>query len=159
MKSRKVIALLLGLCLFSGLLVPGSAADADDAGTDNGMAISKTATANADGTYTITLEAYATGSKVITEVNKDVPTDIILVLDQSGSMAYNIGSVSFGPYNNKKNSAHYENRHNGGKENLYYYNSEDNAYYQVSVSVVETIAYKEITNGRNESTSRGATSY
>lgn len=54
---------------------------------DNGVVTSKTATANADGTYTITLEAYATGSKVITEVKEDIPTDIVLVLDQSGSMA------------------------------------------------------------------------
>lgn len=55
--------------------------------TDNGMVINKTAVANDDGTYTITLEAYATGEKVITEVSEDIPTDIVLVLDQSGSMA------------------------------------------------------------------------
>lgn len=54
---------------------------------DNGVVTSKTATANSDGTYTITLEAYATGSKVITEVKEDIPTDIVLVLDQSRSMA------------------------------------------------------------------------
>lgn len=53
---------------------------------DNGMVINKTATANGDGSYTITLEAYATGKKVITEVTEDVPADIVLVLDQSGSM-------------------------------------------------------------------------
>ncbi len=58
---------------------------------DNGMKISKTATPNADGSYTITLEAYATGEKVITEQKTDIPTDIILVLDQSGSMDYCIG--------------------------------------------------------------------
>lgn len=58
---------------------------------DNGMKISKTATPNADGSYTITLEAYATGEKVITEQKTDIPTDIILVLGQSGSMDYCIG--------------------------------------------------------------------
>lgn len=59
-----------------------------DAGEkDSGMKVSKTATDNGDGTYTITLEAYATGAQVITEIKEDVPTDIILVLDQSGSMA------------------------------------------------------------------------
>lgn len=55
--------------------------------TSDAVVTSKTATANDDDTYTITLEAYATGSKVITEIQKDVPTDIVLVLDQSGSMA------------------------------------------------------------------------
>ena len=61
---------------------------ANDTATDSGMEISKTATANADGSYTITLEAYATGEKVTTVVTEDIPTDIILVLDQSGSMDF-----------------------------------------------------------------------
>lgn len=61
---------------------------ANDTATDNGMVINKTATANGDGSYTITLEAYATGEKFISEVTEDVPTDIILVLDQSGSMDF-----------------------------------------------------------------------
>ncbi len=61
---------------------------------DNGVVTSKTATANKDGTYTITLEAYATGSKVISSIEKDIPTDIVLVLDQSGSMAEKFSAVS-----------------------------------------------------------------
>ena len=75
------------------LAAPRAAANfaAKDTATDNGMKISKTATPNVDGSYTITLEAYATGSKVITEQKTDIPTDIILVLDQSGSMAWDMG--------------------------------------------------------------------
>ena len=41
---------------------------------------------DANGVYTITMEAYATGEQSITIVEKTAPTDIILVLDQSGSM-------------------------------------------------------------------------
>lgn len=67
--------------------VPPLGLDDSTTGSDNGMVINKTATANSNGTYTIQLEAYATGSKVITEVKEDIPTDIVLVLDQSGSMA------------------------------------------------------------------------
>lgn len=63
-------------------------AAANGSGKDEGMVYNKTARANGDGTYTITLEAYATGEKVISQISKDVPTDIVLVLDQSGSMAY-----------------------------------------------------------------------
>ena len=60
----------------------------DATGSDSeGMHRSKTATVNDDGTYTIRLEAYATGESVITTVEEEVPTDIVLVLDQSGSMA------------------------------------------------------------------------
>ena len=59
---------------------------------DNGLALSKTATTNADGSYTIRMEAYTTG-KVITST-KTVPVDIVLVLDQSGSMAYDFNGNS-----------------------------------------------------------------
>ena len=59
---------------------------------DNGLALSKTATTNADGTYTITMEAYTTG-EVITSTNT-APVDIVLVLDQSGSMAYDFDGNS-----------------------------------------------------------------
>lgn len=52
--------------------------------TVDGLVINKTATANDDGTYNIKLEAYTTGSVSTTESTK--PTDIALVLDQSGSM-------------------------------------------------------------------------
>ena len=80
MKKTKILSLLLCLSLFCALIVPGTRAYADNE-PDSGMKISKTATANADGSYTIMLEAYATGAKVISEITKDVPTDIILVLD------------------------------------------------------------------------------
>lgn len=92
MKKTKILSLLLSLALLVGVVNPGvlaTEAHADDQSTgssSSGMEISKTATANEDGTYTITLEAYATGSKVISTTKKDIPTDIVLVLDQSGSM-------------------------------------------------------------------------
>ena len=112
---------------------------------DNGMVINKTATANGDGSYTITLEAYATGKKVITEVTEDIPTDIVLVLDQSGSMADPIGTVSFSAYssNRSTNSRHYARRHNGGSANLYY-PLENGTYAPVSVTVQSTETYLPI---------------
>lgn len=106
---------------------------ANFAATDNGMKISKTATPNADGSYTITLEAYATGSKVITEQKTDIPTDIILVLDQSGSMAEDMSTYGFQEYTNRSNSYLYSRRHNGGNDNLYY-QLDDGSYATVSVS-------------------------
>ena len=53
----------------------------------DGLNLSKTATANADGSYKIRMEAFTTG-KVMTTTSIE-PCDIVLVLDQSGSMAYN----------------------------------------------------------------------
>ena len=59
---------------------------------DNGLELSKTAVANNDGTYTIRMEAYTTGEVIHT--TKTVPVDIVLVLDQSGSMAYDFNGNS-----------------------------------------------------------------
>ena len=59
---------------------------------DNGLVLSKEATANDDGSYTIRMEAYTTGEVIHT--TKTVPVDIVLVLDQSGSMAYDFNGNS-----------------------------------------------------------------
>lgn len=162
MKKSKAISLLLCLSLLASLLIPGTLAmpaKAAEGGTDNGMKVNKTAVANNDGTYTITLEAYATGEKFISEVKKDVPTDIILVLDQSGSMANDMGTVSFRPYGtNTKNNAYYSYRHNGGSGNLYY-ELADGSYASVSVTTEETVGYTKITNGYNNSGWYGYTNY
>lgn len=142
MKKTKILSLLLCLSLFCALIVPCTKAYAES-DPDNGMKISKTATANADGSYTIMLEAYATGAKVISEITKDVPTDIILVLDQSGSMADDIGTVSFEQYKDEphwvggttyhtRNQDYYKYRHNGGSGNLWH-KLEDGSYVSVSV--------------------------
>lgn len=61
--------------------------------TVDGLVINKTATANDDGTYNIKLEAYTTGSVSTTESTK--PTDIVLVLDQSGSMDETMKSYTY----------------------------------------------------------------
>lgn len=62
------------------------AARADDDLGNDGVKLDKKAKGNLDGTYTITMEAYTTGE--VTTVTKTIPVDIVLVLDQSGSMAY-----------------------------------------------------------------------
>ena len=159
MKKTKILSLLLCLSLFCALIVPGTRAYADNE-PDSGMKISKTATANDDGSYTIMLEAYATGAKVISEITKDVPTDIILVLDQSGSMADDIGQVRYTAYteNNTQNKSNYEKRHNGGSANLWH-QLPDGSYVSVSVTLQQTITYNKITNGRNDSSYRGYTNY
>ena len=168
--KRRAFSLLLSLTLLLSLALPATTAYAEDGSSNKGMEISKTATANKDGSYTITLEAYATGEKVISEVTKDVPTDIILVLDQSGSMANDIGTVSFEQYEDEtdwwgnvstyhtRNQDYYEYRHNGGSGNLWY-KLADESYVSVSVKRQEKVNYTAITNGKNNSTFDGATNY
>lgn len=159
MKKTRILSLLLCLSLFSTLIVPGTRAYAES-DPDNGMKISKTATANSDGSYTITLEAFATGSKTTTVQEKDIPTDIILVLDQSGSMADDIGQVQYTAYtgNNTQNKNNYGRRHNGGSANLWH-KLKDGSFVSVSVTLQQTITYNKITKGRNDNSDSGHTNY
>lgn len=101
---KQALALVLALVMALSLVaLPSFAAgEGDSAGLPNGVSVvnpggptegvtgmemSKTLQLNADGkTGTLTLEAYATGNSQV--VQKNVPLDIVLVLDQSGSMAY-----------------------------------------------------------------------
>lgn len=152
MKKTKILSLLLCLSLFCALIVPGTRAYADNE-PDSGMKISKTATANADGSYTITLEAFATGSKVITEQKTDIPTDIVLVIDQSGSMNDPIGGYTYtayrtGGYNSRNyhNDEYYPLRHNGGSENLWH-KLNNNEY--IAVSVEQKMVYTAISGWSN----------
>ena len=110
----------------------GASVSGDEAGSgngDSGMEITKNAVANEDGTYTITLEAYATGSQIITEVTEDIPTDIVLVLDQSGSMADSFTSYNYESYPRKTNREYYR------KQNNLFYMLDDGSYAKVSVSL------------------------
>ena len=145
MKRRKALSLLLSLTLLFALALPAATVYADEGGSTKGMEISKTATANSDGSYTITLEAYATGSKVISDITKDIPTDIVLVIDQSGSMEDDIGSVSFRAYtgNNAHNDNLYNNRHNGGSSNLWH-RLDDGSHVSVSVTKQEQVSYTQL---------------
>lgn len=141
MKKSKAVSLLLSLSMLAGVAVPGALTlpvQAEEPSTD-GIVVNKTATDNGDGTYTITLDAYATGETIVTEETKEVPTDIVLVLDQSGSMAWSMNTYSFRPYGNRTNNQYYNLRHNGGSSNLYY-KLENGGYASVSVrrDTVET---------------------
>lgn len=159
MKKKRILSLLLCLSLFCTLIVPASSAYADQPG-DSGMQVSKTAIRNNDGTYTITLEAYATGSQVTSTITEDVPTDIILVLDQSGSMNDDIGQVQYKTYTGKEtqNNNNFKKRHNGGTANLWH-KLPDGSFVSVSVTLQQTITYNKITKGRNDNGSNGYTNY
>lgn len=137
--KKKIISFMLSLVLLSTVVAPGTVAYAT--ADDNGMEISKTAKANADGSYTITLEAYATGEKFISEVTEDVPTDIILVLDQSGSMDDAFDTITNKSYSERNNSnmENYPYRQNGGSDNIWYKLS-DGSFVRVSMRVSQDVA-------------------
>ena len=79
---------------------------------DNGLEMEKIVTLNDDGSYTIKLEAYTTGEKVIKNVTSVTPTDIVMVLDVSDSMKFHFGY--------KYTIANNTNTIFCGKNNVYY---------------------------------------
>ena len=119
--KKRILSLLLSLVLLMSLVGPETIAYADGnsgSGSNKGMELEKTATPNGDGTYTITLEAYATGASSISQEITKESTDIILVLDQSGSMGTKDFSTSspVQEYTEYRKSASYYNTRNLNNE-------------------------------------------
>lgn len=119
--SRLLAALMALACVLT--LLPGAAmaAGEDDGGK---MVVDKTATLEDDGTYTIKLSAYATGQTTTETIKTGKPLDIVLVLDQSGSMADSITSYSYQPRENRS----YSYNSYGGKTTYYYLDTDGNYY-------------------------------
>lgn len=153
MNKTRILSLLLCLCMLCTLILPAAATEGETPEPVSPMVVNKTATANSDGTYTITLEAFATGSKITSQISRDVPTDIILVLDQSGSMGYDMSQYDFRSYQGKSNGDYYNLRHNDGSNpNLYHKLHEEPAGDRyATVSVTKTVKYKELHNLPNYS--------
>ena len=121
--------------------------------TADGLILNKTATpveGSADD-YKITLEAYTTGTVSTSETTK--PTDIVLVLDQSGSMADPMGGYKYTAYRtgyssnrNYHNDEYYQLRHNGGSGNLWHSLGKDQ---YVAVSVEQGKVFDAISGWDN----------
>ena len=95
--KKRLLAAIMSLCMIVSLLpvsafavedpgTPAAAVDSVSTAEDSPVQITKTVSGPDDsGDYTLKLESYVTG-KVTGGSSK--PLDIVLVLDQSGSMAY-----------------------------------------------------------------------
>lgn len=88
---------------------------------ENGMYLSKGLRNNGNGSYDLKLEAYATGN------TEKVPTDFVLVLDQSGSMA--TVDMPTGSYSEAGDSWSVSDIANSNT--AYYYKDDDGQYYRV----------------------------
>lgn len=81
--SALALTMAASVLPMAGFAAEGTSPLAGETGTE-GLKMNKTATLEDDGTYTINLEAWATGET--TTVTTTEPLDIVLVLDVSGSM-------------------------------------------------------------------------
>lgn len=91
-RGQRALAFLLCLLMVATLLpvMGASAAEGVQPGggnTETNPVLTKNLYLVSDGTYTIRLEAYATGTTTTVTQMSGVPLDIVLVLDQSGSMS------------------------------------------------------------------------
>lgn len=107
----------------------GTSTQADD---NSPVQLSKTATLESDGTYTIDLEAYVTGEIVTQIERKNKPTDIILVMDQSGSMSWDMSGLPNDSYTEAGALTNAE-----AYEGSYYYRV-GNKYFPVTVKYAST---------------------
>ena len=124
---KKALALILTLIMVLGLMPAAMAANDDPiqsvTQTDNDLVINKSVKQNTDGSYALTIEAYATGTSSTT--TQSVPLDIVLVLDVSGSMKDAFG----GEYVAQEKE--YKKSDFGFLSDTLYYKYTDNNYYPV----------------------------
>ena len=99
MKTRgwfsKLLTASLAVLMLTGMApadASAAAREAEETEPGSNLFMGKTATLQDDGTYTIQLEAFSTGES--TTVMTQTPTDIVLVLDVSGSMDEDFTYVS-----------------------------------------------------------------
>lgn len=124
---KKALALILTLIMVLGLM-PAAMAATDYpiqsvTKTENDIVINKSIHPNDDGSYALTIEAYATGTSSTT--TQSVPLDIVLVLDVSGSMKDAFG----GEYVAQEKE--YKKSDFGFLSDTLYYKYTDNNYYPV----------------------------
>ncbi len=142
-KLSRLSGFLLALCMVVGLLPTAMAADlpeptvnsegmATQEYPDQGMTLAKSATLEKDGTYTIRLEANSTGK--IEQVETVTPSDVVLVLDVSGSMNWAM---------DKTDSSKYTPVYNVSQSGIYYYKNNNGKYYPLHYSYNNWLSAEE----------------
>ena len=114
---------------------------------DNGLQLRKWVDSNGDGTYTVNLEVWTEGTVTSSETTK--PLDIVLVLDQSGSMENDFTSVVYKEYTNQTAQSAYNSYRNNT-----YVQLDDGNYSKVTLNRVQgeaTYSYSSA-NGDSNST-------
>lgn len=171
MKNKKLWNKFLAVMMsfaFVATLLPASAFTANvkaddyvDTVSKDGMTLKKTAKLENDGTYTINLEAYATGETTKVTQKSGTPLDIVLVLDQSGSMANNLKDLKDAANEFVKSITDNANEYNVdhriavvGFAGAKYGNNSDNEYYYANTELfIGSKQYNYIQNGKESNES------
>ena len=143
MKKRLLSLLLVMVFVLSFIPAMAMAESASnltpaDLTSDDGLVTSKKLKDNGDGSYDLTLETYAKG-KIETGIEqKQVPTDFVLVVDQSSSMNTQDMPTTFVEADMPEGGWTFDSFDNGTDvdgnkvdKELYYYDEETDEYYRV----------------------------
>lgn len=88
-----IIASMTATPLYANTAVTDETKDGSSVVGKSGVNATKSVVLNDDGTYTINLEAYSTGSTATSTIKRNVPLDVVLVMDQSGSLRGSLSDV------------------------------------------------------------------
>lgn len=136
-KFKKIAAIGLALTMAIGLLYTSGTVNAVDSKTDNGIVLNKTAEYDSETDQVkITLESYATGKVVSGE---RTPSDIVLLLDVSGSM-----DESFGDPTEQYIEKEFGRRDTIDDLKPYWGGNKTNYYYQVGGEYYEVYIESEL---------------
>ena len=141
--NRRFVAVFLALVFAISTMVIGlnfvtkaDPATTEEAPINSNLVLDKQLSVDENGNYTLQLSAYAKG--VIRNVDKKVPTDYILVVDQSGSMSQKDMPVSYVKVADKTEwhlddiqQAYDASTEADSATAYYYYDENDNEYYRV----------------------------
>ncbi|MDO4555824.1 MAG: VWA domain-containing protein, partial [Lachnospiraceae bacterium] len=128
-RLKRFLSLMLSLILIVGVSINISETVQAEAEEDTGLVVDKTISLQSDGNYMLELSAYATGEDTTTPGKEAVPLDIVLVLDQSGSMAdsMKVSGIEYAAWSGQNYRKAYDD-----KDNLYIL--VDGEYYKVTVT-------------------------
>ena len=129
-----VLCLVMVFSLFPMIEAPVFAADengtitnpAPAQDTSGNLHLTKTLAPGANGTYDITMESWATGEVKTHVYNEQIPTDYVLIADQSGSMStndvptgYNNGTTKNWKVSDGANAYYYKETDANGVDHYY----------------------------------------
>lgn len=169
---KKSVAFVSALAMACSMVVMPAGASYAEEGTpitpSNEPQVYKTAELQSDGTYKITLESFVTGEVDVSTEWSTTPCDIVLVLDQSGSMAgdmsseitytainsqgYSYSTINDGTYYYKDGDQYYRvyadrtSRINNTRYYYLYYRKNGTTYYLSGTDVVSNRPYNVTNN-------------
>ena len=153
--NRRVIAAFLAFvfalsCLVVGVNFATKAEEVDgfnmfESDDESGFVTRKGLKDNGDGTYDIRMEAYATKEIATKTLDSKTPLDVVMVMDQSGSMTTADVYNKISKVDSNKTSYTISDIQDRSQGQYYYHDEADDKDYPIQVDTTSNNAYAEVT--------------